>query len=505
MGWSPRASAEMRGVLASNEAPKRAPRGVLGRMLGGAALIALLTAVGVATAGFEAVGSVADLFAKGGLISSPDLTPTGGGTPTTILLLGSDRRAKTAIDYGPAHSDTIIVIHLDPSKGLTSELSIPRDLYVHFTYKGAHISSKINFAYTLGGATFSLHVVKDLLHIPINYVVDLNFAAFNEVVDKIGCVYVDVDHRYYNPLGTGFAAIDVRPGYQRLCGQHALDYVRYRHDDNTFARDAREQGFLRDAKEQLGVSGLLGHASGIISVLAKSITSNIRGSATIAGLVLTVTSSVNGPVRQVPFPDTALNVGGQADQTATPAELRAVARAFLGTTVASPLVRSIAPRRSSRHHGGSGAVAIPSVPGLSPTPSYVLTDALALGVNVDFPVYVPRLSLSSGSPDPYRPFSTYTIKDPQGHTHYGYRIDWSTGSVGAYYGIEGMDWTDPPLFAHANTVQRYGRRFLYVDSGSRVQDVGWIVGRALYWVSNTIFNDLSAKQMFALAESAAST
>jgi LCP family protein required for cell wall assembly len=503
MGRSPPASAEMRGVLASNEGPKRASGGILRRMLSGAALVALLTTVAVATAGFEAVGSVADLFAKGGLISSPDLTPTGGGSPTTVLLLGSDRRVKTAIDYGPPHSDTILVVHLDPGKGLTSEVSIPRDLYVHYTYHGVAYSSKINFAYTLGGAKFSLHVVKDLLHIPINYVVDLNFAAFNEVVDKIGCVYVDVDHWYYNPVGTGFAAIDVRPGYQRLCGQHALDYVRYRHDDNTFARDAREQGFLRDAKQQLGVSGLLGHASGIISVLAKSINSNIRGSATIAGLLETVASSVSGPVRQVPFPDTALNVNGQADQTATPSEIRGVVHQFLGTTVASPIVHSIATRRATRHHAGGGAVAIPSVPGLSPTPSYVLSDALALGVNVDFPVSVPRLSLSSGSPDPYKPFSTYTVKDPQGHTHYGYRIDWSTGSVGAYYGIEGVDWTDPPLFAHANTVQRYGRTYFYVDSGSRVQDVGWIVGKAFYWVSNTIFNDLNAKQMFALAESAA--
>jgi hypothetical protein len=194
----------------------------------------------------------------------------------------------------------------------------------------------------------------------------------------------------------------------------------------------------------------------------------------------------------------------QDDQTATASEIRSVVRQFLGTTVASPIVRSIAPRHSTRRHAsGGGAVAIPSVPGLSPTPSYVLSNALALGVNVDFPVSVPRLSLSSGSPDPYKAFSTYTIKDPQGHTHYGYRIDWSTGSVGAYYGIEGMDWTDPPLFAHANTVERYGRKYLYVDSGSRVQDVGWIVGKALYWVSNTIFNDLNAKQMFALAESAA--
>jgi hypothetical protein len=74
--------------------------------------------------------------------------------------------------------------------------------------------------------------------------------------------------------------------------------------------------------------------------------------------------------------------------------------------------------------------------------------------------------------------------------------------VGTYYGIEGMNWTDPPLFAHADTVERYGRRYLYVDTGSHVQDVGWIVGNVLYWVSNTIFGSLTAEQMFAIAESA---
>jgi hypothetical protein len=143
-----------------------------------------------------------------------------------------------------------------------------------------------------------------------------------------------------------------------------------------------------------------------------------------------------------------------------------------------------------------------SAPGLIATPPSVTSSALALGVDVAFPVYVPSLTLESASPDPYEPFSTYTVKDPQGHAHAGYRIDFSTGSVGAYYGIEGMDWTDPPLFAHADTVERYGRRYLYVDTGSAVQDVGWIVGDDLYWVSNTILGSLTARQMFALAESA---
>ncbi len=481
------------------------------RFLGAGALIALLTTIVISTAVFEGVSSIADALAKGGLIKSVDLTPTGGDTPTTFLILGSDSRSKGAVDASnPPHSDTLLLVHLDPRSGLWSEMSIPRDFYMHFTYRGGSYASKINYAYTLGGPNLSLHVVKDLLAIPINYVVDLNFETFDAVVDQLGCVYVDVDHLYLNTPAESafddFAAINVRPGYQKLCGQHALDYVRYRHDDNTFVRDAREQAFLRDAKQQLGLSGLLGHAGGIISALSKSVTSNIRGATTIAGLLETIVNSVNGPVRQIPFPDVPLDVDGQADQTASAAQIRGVVSQFLSPAVPVPLVHSIAaPKRSNahRHAGrGSGPVATPTVPGLSATPPATASDALALAVKVSFPVYVPSLTLASASPDPFEPFSNYTLTDPQGHVHHGYRIDWSTGSVGSYYGIEGMDWTDPPLFAHADTVDRFGRRYIYVGTGSHVQDIGWTVGGALYWVSNSILDDLSNEQMFAIAESA---
>jgi LCP family protein required for cell wall assembly len=497
----------------SEEASGRPPGHSLRRFLGGGALIALLTAVVISTAAFEGVSSIADALEKGGLIRSPDLTPTAGDSPTTFLILGSDGRSKGAVDASnPPHSDTILLVHLDPRTGLWSELSVPRDFYVQFKYRGSPYASKINYAYTLGGASLSLHVVKDLLGIPINYVVDLNFLTFDKVVDQLGCVYVDVDHLYLNTPAEsavdGYDSINVRPGYQQLCGEHALDYVRYRHDDDTFARDAREQAFLRDAKEQLGLSGLLGHAGGIIDVLSKSIASNIRGGATVAGLLETVAESVNGPVSQVQFPDVPLEIDGQDDQTASPAQIHAVVSRFLAPSVAAPVIHSIAARkRATTRHGGGGAdsgsaTVTPTVPGLTETPASTTASALALAVNVPFAVYVPTLTLGSASPDPYEPFSHYTVKDPQGQLHYGYRIDWSTGSVGSDYGIEGMNWTDPPLFAHADTVERYGRSYLYVDTSSHVQDVGWIVGGTLYWVSNTIFDDLTNAQMFAIAQSA---
>ena len=394
-------------------------------------------------------------------------------------------------------------------------MSIPRDFYVQWRWHGQPEASKINFAYTLGGTKASLHVVKDLLHIPINYVVDINFTAFDEIVDKLGCVYVDVDHQYLNTPAESqlddYASIDVRPGYQALCGQHALDYVRYRHDDNTFARDAREQGFLRDAKQQLGLGGLLSHASDIISALSKSVASNIHTPHQVAGLLETVADSVSGPVRQVQFPDTPevveSSIGPQDDQTATPSQIRTVVSQFLNGTVAAPVIHAIS-TGSSHHHGHSGSSrtpAPPSAPDLIATSSSVAGQAALLGPDVDFPVEVPTLTLNTATPDPFEPYSHYTVRDPQGHAHLGYRIDWSTGATGSYYGIEGMDWTDPPLFAHADTVSRYGRTYLYVDTGGKVQDVGWIAGKALYWVSNTIFDSLSARQMFALAESASNT
>jgi hypothetical protein len=216
---------------------------------------------------------------------------------------------------------------------------------------------------------------------------------------------------------------------------------------------------------------------------------------------------VNGPVREVAFPDVPFDADGQADQTASPAQIQAVVREFLASSVPAPVVHTIAaPAHGGGHHEaagqGSGAVRAPSASGLSETPASTDASALALGVNVPFAVYVPSLTLTSASPDSFEPFSTYTVADPHGGLHNGYRIDFATGSVGSYYGIEGLDWTDPPLFADANSVERYGRRYLYVDTGSHVQDVGWIVGKVLYWVSNTLFDDLSNEQIFALAESA---
>ena len=91
----------------------------------------------------------------------------------------------------------------------------------------------------------------------VNHIVDVNFGGFQALVNAIGCVYADVDHRYYNNTRyTGYSSIDIQPGYQKLCGADALAFVRFRHTDSDLVRNARQQDFIRWAKDQYGVASI---------------------------------------------------------------------------------------------------------------------------------------------------------------------------------------------------------------------------------------------------------
>jgi len=64
-------------------------------------------------------------------------------------------------------------------------------------------------------------------------------------VNAIGCVYTDVDHRYYNNTAlTDYSSIDIQPGYQKLCGTDALEFVRFPTPTATSVRNARQQDFI---------------------------------------------------------------------------------------------------------------------------------------------------------------------------------------------------------------------------------------------------------------------
>ena len=75
-------------------------------------------------------------------------------------------------------------------------------------------------------------------------------------------------------------------------------------------------------------------------------------------------------------------------------------------------------------------------------------------------------------------------------------------SSGGYYDFEGTDWLNPPLFAHARTQVIDGRNYEFVDDGAHIHVIGWRSGNVLYWLTNTLLEELSNSQMLAIAKSA---
>jgi hypothetical protein len=103
----------------------------------------------------------------------------------------------------------------------------------------------------------------------------VNFHGFKEVVDKLGGVWMDVDRRYYNKnTGSGYddyANINLRPGYQLLSGQQALDFVRFRHTDDDLHRNARQQEFVRAFREQVSKSFSFTQLPSLVDTITKNI------------------------------------------------------------------------------------------------------------------------------------------------------------------------------------------------------------------------------------------
>ncbi len=489
---------------------------MVGRFALACVIIVVLTAVATATAAIETVRTVAaDLALGGRAIHSTQLTAAQAGAPQTILIIGDDHIGPTTTyNTGGSdnvdgvhllHADTMMLLRMDPAQGQTSILSIPRDLLVNFSYGGQeYTDQKFNSAYSIGGANLVLKVAKATLPgITINHVIDFNFASFLGLVDAIGCVYIDVDQHYYNPTGDSYLAIDIQPGYQRLCGENALSYVRYRHTDSDFVRVARQQDFIRQAKEQLGTFGLLSKYSQLAQAFGRAISTDIRGTDEVAQLLELAVFSTSRPIRQVPFQvdntDDVLN--GIDYVTATPYEIQQTLHDFLDENQTTKLSTALAAvDAGSHHHAHESSAALDARLGLIPISSSVQAEAAQIAPAVPFPLLLPSVETDPAVPNDFHP---YTVRDPQGVLHHGYRIDWQQDELGGYYGIEAMDWTDPPLFADpTQTATIDGRQYMFVDDGAHIHDIGWRVGRVLYWVSNTLLEDLTNAQMLAIAESA---
>jgi LCP family protein required for cell wall assembly len=181
------------------------------------------------------------------------------GQPAIALVAGYDVRGKTSGSnpYAGSNSDTLMLLRADPKNNTLSLLSFPRDFYVPIYCNGTAVTTdRINSAWThcSNGPAGALDTMEKLTHLQINYLITLDFHAFKQLVNQLHGVYINIDRRYYNPLHTGYSAINLHPGYQKLTGGAALSYVRYRHTDSDIYRTGRQQLFIEALKSRLRTS-----------------------------------------------------------------------------------------------------------------------------------------------------------------------------------------------------------------------------------------------------------
>jgi LCP family protein required for cell wall assembly len=187
--------------------------------------------------------------AKSTLHGNPLLLPTA----QTILVLGTDARPPDTKEPGAAPSeecykqqahgdvphdecsfgefraDTLMLIRA--GGGSFRKLSIPRDVYAEIPGQSPQ---KINGAYAFGGAGAQIEAVEDFLGIEIDHVAIVDFTGFEDLIDAVGGVVVDVPVKICADIsggaggGQGGGTVRLAKGENTLDGEKALIYARIR-------------------------------------------------------------------------------------------------------------------------------------------------------------------------------------------------------------------------------------------------------------------------------------
>ncbi len=432
------------------------------------------------------------------------LAPAGFGDAQTLLLVGNDQRKHTTTAPVLPHSNEMLLVRLDPNKPYISMMSIPRELMVTINCPNGKATTRLNYALTCGGTATLVKTIKQLTGIAINHVVEIDFNHFKRAVDDMGCMYSTVDRRYYHvnvPGGPQYQEIDLQPGYQRMCGTQALQFVSYRHGDTSLVRDARDQSFLLDAKKEYGPT-LIDNIHKFEKIFGESVQvdRSLQSRTGILNLLDTLISSSSRRVRQVQFQVTLQPTGSNpcSCDTATPQQISASVHGFLYGGSGLPPTRSAAAVAKAVNKRG----AVAQLP-LTATTSGERGQAVSAAANIPFPLEFPAVQDRSGS---FAGVSVrdYAIQAPDGIQYPAYVAVFQAGGLGQYYDVQGTTWTTAPLFDSPDQTIQVGTHTYYLFyEGQHLEVVAWYEHGAVYWVRNTLTQALGNGELLAIAEQTA--
>lgn len=198
------------------------------------------------------------------LALSPEKDITAGKKNINILVLG----IGGAGHEGPYLTDTILLLSINKKDGGKLAItSIPRDLLVDTHRFGKkkinHLNSYAELEKKGSGAKFTKDVFEELFHIPIDYYARIDFKGFEEMIDAVGGIDINVPRSFTDPLfprekvgsGTQTITVTFKEGPQLMDGKTALIYARSRHgnngEGNDFARSRRQQRIILALKDKV--------------------------------------------------------------------------------------------------------------------------------------------------------------------------------------------------------------------------------------------------------------
>lgn len=229
------------------------------------------------------------IFGKGDRISRTGLRLTELTRPVNILVLGvkvltsdiSDAPPETQnlgyhalVNSFDGLSDSMLMLRFNPEDKKLNVLSIPRDTR---TLVEGHGVTKINAANAEGGPALTAQTVSELLNgVPVDRYVRINVQGVEKLVDAIGgvTVYVPKDMKYQDD--SQHLYINLKAGEHHLNGNQALQFLRFRYDENgDIGRIQRQQLLMRAVMEQTLNPAILPRMPKILSVIQSHIDTNL--------------------------------------------------------------------------------------------------------------------------------------------------------------------------------------------------------------------------------------
>lgn len=244
--------------------------------------------------------------AVGGTLKRAELPAAGPDGAVTLLVIGTDNRKGDKV----GRSDTILLVSIRPAQQRCAVVSVQRDLYVTIPDHG---ENRINAAYSYGGAELLRETIEDNLQVPVDGTVQVDFSAFQTMVDAAGGVDLSLsaqEAEYLRGEGpnckegkvgryTSGRTYDVQKGKTHMDGAMALDYVRARHvgKSSDFGRTGRQRTLLKALLKQAKKSSLpelMDLLRGAKRVLKEGHASSDLRWEQLAGLGLTALDMVQG-------------------------------------------------------------------------------------------------------------------------------------------------------------------------------------------------------------------